>query len=64
MDKNVNYLIGKVDYKDRAGAKGPLLGIMDLFYKIVIFSGFTWDDVVRMYKEKNEENFKRLSVGY
>ncbi|KLA16175.1 Dimeric dUTPase [Bacillus cereus] len=37
---------------------------MDLFYKIVVFAGFTWDDVVRMYKEKNEENFNRLAVGY
>lgn len=64
MDKNVNYLIGKVEFKDKAGAKGPLLGIMDLFYKTIEFAGFTWDDVVRMYKEKNEENFNRLAVGY
>lgn len=60
MDKNVNYLIGKVEFKDKAGAKGPLLGIMDLSYKTIEFAGFTWNDVVRMYKE----NFSRLAVGY
>ncbi|QTR81157.1 dUTP diphosphatase (plasmid) [Bacillus cytotoxicus] len=64
MDKNVNYLIGKVEYKDKAGAKKSLLGVMDLFYKTIEFAGYTWDDVVRMYKEKNEENFKRLASGY
>ncbi|PEA80782.1 dUTP diphosphatase [Bacillus pseudomycoides] len=64
MDKNVNYLIGKVEYKDAAGAKKPLVGIIDLFYKIIEFAGFTWDDVVEMYKEKNQENFNRLASGY
>ncbi|MDC2863771.1 dUTP diphosphatase [Bacillus sp. BP-3] len=64
MDKNVNYLVGKVVYKDSKGAKNPLLGIMDLFYKTIEYAGFTWDDVVEMYKEKNEENFNRLAVGY
>ena len=64
MDKNVNYLIGKVEYKDRDGAKKPLKGVMDLFYKTIEFAGFTWDDVLEMYKEKNEENFNRLAVGY
>ncbi|MGR6003395.1 dUTP diphosphatase [Bacillus cereus] len=37
---------------------------MDLFYKIIEFAGYTWDDVVLMYKEKNEENFNRLANGY
>lgn len=37
---------------------------MDTFYKTIVFAGFTWNDVVHMYKEKNEENFKRLAVGY
>lgn len=64
MDKNVNFLIGKVEYKDTAGAKKPLVGIIDLFYKIIEFASFTWDDVIEMYKEKNEENFKRLAIGY
>ena len=64
MDKNVNYLIGKVEYKDKAGAKKSLLGVMDLFYKTVEYAGFTWDNVVEMYKEKNKENFNRLAVGY
>ena len=64
MDKNVNFLIGKVEYKDAAGAKKPLVGIIDLFYKIIEYAGFTWDDVIEMYKEKNEENFKRLAIGY
>lgn len=64
MDKNVNYLIGKVEFKDGAGAVKPLIGIMDLFYKIIEFAGFTWDQVVQMYKEKNQENFSRLASGY
>ncbi|MDA2636398.1 dUTP diphosphatase [Bacillus cereus] len=64
MDKNVNYLVGKVEFKDAAGAKKPLMVIMDLFYKIIEFAGYTWDDVVLMYKEKNEENFNRLASGY
>ncbi|EOV9525598.1 dUTP diphosphatase [Bacillus cytotoxicus] len=64
MDKKVNHLVGKVEYKDKVGAKRSLLWIMDLFYKIIEFAGYTWDDVVRMYKEKNEENFKRLASGY
>lgn len=64
MDKNVNYLIGKVEYKDNVGAKKPLLGIIDLFYKTIEYAGFTWDDVLEMYKEKNKENFERLASGY
>ncbi|CAM4012650.1 dUTPase [Bacillus manliponensis] len=64
IDKNVNHLVGKVEYKDSQGAKNPLLIIMDVFLKIIERAGFTWDDVVAMYKEKNEENFKRLASGY
>lgn len=64
MDKNVNSLVSKVEYRDKVGKKVALLGVMDLFYKIIEYAGFTWNDVVRMYKEKNEENFKRLAVGY
>lgn len=64
MDKNANHLIGKAEYKDSIGAKRPLIMMMDLFYKIIEFAGFTWDDVVRMYKEKNQENFNRLVSGY
>lgn len=64
MDKNVNHLIGKVEFKDSIGAKRPLIMMMDLFYKIIEFAGFTWDDVVQRYKKKNEENFKRLAVRY
>lgn len=64
LDKNVNYLIGKIEYKDSIGAKKPLIMMMDLFYKIIEFAGFTWDDVVQAYKEKNQENFNRLVSGY
>lgn len=60
MDKNVNHVIGKAEYKDSIGAKRPLIMMMDLFYKIIEFAGFTWDEVVRAYKE----NFSRLAVGY
>ncbi len=57
-------LLEKPNTKDSIGAKRPLIMMMDLFYKIIEFAGFTWDDVVRMYKEKNQENFNRLVSGY
>lgn len=64
MDKNANHLIGKVEYKDSIGAKRPLIMMMDVFYKIIECAGFTWEDVVRVYKEKNQEHLHRLASGY
>lgn len=64
MDKQVNNLVGKIEYMHWKGGQIPLQIIIDIFLKIIDFAGFTWNDVVSMYKAKNEENFKRLASGY
>lgn len=64
MDKYVNNLVSKVEFKIYKEARNDLTEVMNLFYKIIKVVGFTWDDVVRVYKEKNEENFNRLASGY
>ncbi|PEY32696.1 dUTPase [Bacillus cereus] len=64
MDKYASHILNKVVCHDVRGIKKDLLAVLDVWFKIVRHEGYTFDDVVRAYKEKNEENLNRLAVGY
>lgn len=54
----------KIPYGDIKGIKISLLSVIDCYFKIVDYYGWTFEDVYKEYVKKNEENFKRQAVGY
>ena len=54
----------KVDLFDEQNVKVELVDILHFWMSACQVMGLTCEDVVRMYKQKNEVNFKRQESGY
>ncbi|MGQ8855352.1 dUTP diphosphatase [Bacillus sp. SRB_8] len=51
-------------YRDLTTTMGHLRRAFGIFFRICYLYGFTYEDVIDSYKEKNAENFERQDKGY